>query len=169
MLYNDINLEQEVYREDVLEMARWLSDEEVLKYLNEKDSIASSLSSLAQTTNAPVMTHYFNSNGYFYMIEHKKKSIGYLKIIPKGKNAEMVIAIGDKEKWGRGIGTLAIKRGLNEAFLNYRVEEVIAKINKENHRSERVFKKAGFTEEKELKRETQYSLTFNNYMNQYRG
>ncbi|MBW6408717.1 GNAT family N-acetyltransferase [Clostridium weizhouense] len=167
MLYSDINLQQEVYREDVFNMAKWLSDKDVTKFLNERNGINNSLNKLANKSTLPIMTQYFNTNGPFYIIEHKNKSIGYLKIIPKGKIAEMVIAIGDKKKWGKGIGTIAVKKGLSEAFLKYRVDEVVAKVHKENHRSSKVVKKVGFIEKKYLEKETKYSITFNKYISQF--
>ncbi|NFG61153.1 GNAT family protein [Clostridium sp. CMCC3677] len=169
MLYSDINLQHEVYREDVFDIAKWLKDEEVSKFLNEKDGITNSLDNLAKNSTLPVMTQYFNNNGPFYMIEHKNKSIGYLKIVTKGNNnsAEIVVAIGDKKKWGQGIGTIAVKKALSEAFLKYRVKKVVAKIHKENYRSSKVFKKVGFIENELLEKETKYLITFNNYISQF--
>lgn len=169
MLYSDINLNHEVYREDVFNIAKWLKDKEVSKFLNEKDGITSSLGNLARKSTLPIMTQYFNDNGPFYMIEHNNKSIGYLKIVNKENrdSAEIVVAIGDKKKWGKGIGTIAVKKALSEAFLRYRFNKVIAKIHKENYRSSKVFKKVGFIENEVLEKETKYCLTFRNYINQF--
>lgn len=169
MLYSDINLNHEVYREDVFNIAKWLKDKDVSKFLNEKNDITSSLKNLAINSTLPIMTQYFNDNGPFYMIEHKNKSIGYLKIVNKKDkdSAEIVVAIGDKKKWGKGIGTIAVKKALNEAFLKYRFNKVVAKIHNENYRSSKVFKKVGFIKNEVLEKETKYCLTFKNYVSQF--
>ncbi|AOR22781.1 GNAT family N-acetyltransferase [Clostridium taeniosporum] len=169
MLYSDINLQQEVYKDDVFNITKWLKDEDVSRFLNEKEGIINILNNLVQKSTLPIMTQYFNNKGPFYMIEYNNKSIGYLKIVSKGKNngAEIVVAIGDKKKWGKGIGTIAVKKALSEAFLKYRFNKVVAKIHKENYRSSKVFKKVGFIENELLEKETKYCLTFNNYISQF--
>ena len=62
------------------------------------------------------------------------------------KRAEIYICIGEIEYWGKGIGTEAIDLMLNYGFntLNYR--KIIAKVNENNKRSLKMFKKADFIE-----------------------
>lgn len=167
VFYGDINLQQEVYRQDVIKIVDWLRDEEVSEFLNEENNVVTALNTLVDRSTLPILTQYFSNNGPFYMIEHKNDPIGYLKLVPKGKKMEMVITIGDKEKWGRGYGTIAIKKGISEAFFNYKVDKVIAKINKKNTRSRNLFKKVGFEMEESLKSENLYTLSFNKYISQY--
>ncbi len=64
----------------------------------------------------PILTHVFNQNGGFFVIQDEQQPIGFLRLVPKGSMAEMVIVIGDKEKWGMGFGKNAIIQGLNHAF-----------------------------------------------------
>ncbi|HCL50394.1 MAG TPA: N-acetyltransferase, partial [Clostridiaceae bacterium] len=45
-------------------------------------------------------------------------------------------------------------------------DEVIAKINFNNEYSKRAFKKLGFTEDKELSKEIQYSLSMKDFLEQ---
>ncbi len=106
-----------------------------------------------------------------YTILVDSKFVGYLNCredepvgVPKQTGAEMVIVIGDREKWGQGLGSHAIVEGLKHAFFKWRSEEVIAKINFKNERSRRVFKKVGFVEEKKLAIETQYSISMDKFL-----
>ena len=159
MMYKDINLQQEIYRQDVYKLMDWLRDDEVSRYLNEEKGIVNSLDYLLRASTVPVLTPYFSQGGPFYIIEYKNDSVG--------KIVEIVIAIGNKEKWGQGIGTLALKKGISEAFLSYRANEIVAKIHHNNIRSKKIFKKVGFTMEDTLKVENVYSLTFDDYIKGY--
>ncbi|GAA0125090.1 MULTISPECIES: GNAT family protein [Clostridium] len=164
MKNNDLELRQEVFKSDAIKILQWMEDEEITRYLNESPNVCSSIRNTLNSINLPVLTHLFNQNGSFYMITKKDESIGFLKLIPKGKAVEIVIVIGDKEKWGMGLGSNAIFQGLKEAFFYWRVDEVIAKINFENERSKRVFKKVGFDVDRELKKEIQYNMTMNKFL-----
>ena len=98
------------------------------------------------------------------MVTDSDGPVGFLKLIPHGKTAEIVVVIGDKQKWGRGLGTNAISQGLHHAFFELRMNEVIAKINLKNKRSRQVFKRVGFIEQKKLPREMQCSITLDKFI-----
>ena len=164
VLDTNIKLRQEVYRNDALKIIDWLDDSEVTKYLNEKDGISKSVSNVIESVNMPILTHLFNQNGSFFIILDNNDPIGFLRLVHKGSKAEMVLAIGDREKWGKGLGPTAIKEGLKTAFFNWRVDEVIAKINFKNHRSKKAFTKVGFEEDIKLQREMQYSMSWKNFI-----
>jgi len=159
-----VHLRQEVYESDAWKIIDWLGDVEVSKYLNEQQNVCESIRQIIYRVKMPILTHLFNQNGSFFMIVDQEGPVGFLKLIPKGKTVEIVIVIGDKEKWGRGLGTNAISKALCHAFFEMRVNEVIAKINLKNERSKKVFKKVGFTEEKLLPREMQYNITLDKFV-----
>jgi len=159
MKAGSVQLRQEVFQADAWKIADWLDDNEVIKYLNEGRNVANSITQAIQRVNMPILTHLFNQNGSFFMIMEKKQPIGFLRLVPKGKAAEMVIVIGEKEKWGKGLGKHAIQEGLRHAFFEWRMDEVIAKINLKNERSIKAFKSVGFKPEKELMKEMQYSIS----------
>ena len=161
---NYLELRQEVFKSDALKIISWLDDEEVSKYLNESKNVTKSIERVIYTTNIPILTHLFNRNGSFYMITIEDEPVGYLKLVPKGKTVEMVIVIGDKEKWGMGLGSNAIFQGLKEAFFNWRFDEVIAKIHFENERSKNAFRKVGFKADKKLPKEMQYSMNMKTFL-----
>lgn len=161
----DVQLRQEIYRNDAYRIIDWLQDEDIVRYLNENQNVCSSIRQVINRINMPILTHLFNDNGSFFIVTtNEEEPIGFLKLVPKGKGAEMVIVIGDKEKWGKGFGSNAIRQGLKHAFFYWRVDEVIAKINYKNERSIKVFNKVGFKKEKLLPREIQYSMSIQEFL-----
>ncbi len=162
---NNVELRQEVFKSDASIIANWLEDTEITQYLNEKQNVSKSIKDIMYRINMPILTHLFNQNGSFFMVTtNEKEPVGFLRLVPKNNIAEMVIVIGDKDKWGKGLGTNAILEGLKHAFFQWRVDEVVAKINFKNQRSRMVFKKIGFTEDKELVKEMQYSMSIKKFL-----
>lgn len=159
-----VHLRQEVYESDAWKIIDWLGDMEISKYLNEHQNVCDSIRQVIYRVKMPILTHLFNQRGRFFMVSDPDGPIGFLKLIPSGKTAEMVIVIGDRKKWGKGLGRNAILQGLGYAFFELRMHEVIAKINFKNERSRRVFKRAGFSEDRKLPKEMQYSITLDTYL-----
>lgn len=160
----NVQLRREVYRNDALRIIKWLEDSEVIRYLNEHQNVTNSIKQVINRINMPVMTHLFNQNGSFFMVSSGNEPVGFMRLVPKVSEAEIVIVIGDKNKWGQGLGSGAIRQGLKHAFFDWRVEKVVAKINIRNERSIKVFKKAGFRHEKELPQEIQFSITMDDFL-----
>ncbi len=116
---NNVKLRQEVFKSDALKIANWLEDTEITQYLNEKQNVSKSIKDIMYRINMPILTHLFNQNGSFFMVTTtKKEPVGFLRLVPKNNVAEIVIVIGNKEKWGIGLGTSAIFEGLKHAFFN---------------------------------------------------
>ncbi|ACQ51490.1 GNAT family protein [Clostridium botulinum] len=162
---NNVELRQEVFKSDAAIIANWLEDTEITQYLNEKQNVSKSIKDIMYRVNMPILTHLFNQNGSFFMVTtSEKEPVGFLRLVPKNNVTEMVIVIGDKDKWGKGLGTNAILKGLKHAFFQWRADEVVAKINFKNQRSRRVFRKIGFTEDKELAKEMQYSMSIKEFL-----
>ena len=160
-----VQLRQEVFSSDAWELIKWLEDAEITQYLNEKQNVGNSIRQVISRVNLPVLTHLFNQNGSFFILTtEEEEPIGFLRLIPKGSSTEMVIVIGDKERWGMGFGSNAIFQGLKHAFFQWRTEKVVAKIKYINERSIRVFKKVGFKKEKELIKEAQYSISMDEFL-----
>lgn len=162
---NNVELRQEVFKSDAAIIANWLEDTEITQYLNEKQNVSKGIKDIMYRINMPILTHLFNQNGSFFMVTtNEKEPVGFLRLVPKNNVTEMVIVIGDKDKWGKGLGTNAILEGLKHAFFQWRADEVVAKINFKNQRSRRVFRKIGFTEDKELAKEMQYSMSIKEFL-----
>jgi RimJ/RimL family protein N-acetyltransferase len=159
-----VNLKQEVTRNDALTIMNWMENHEITEYLNEVANISTEIRNTISRVNLSIMTHLFNRDGSFYIICADNKPIGFLKLVYKGKEAEMVIVIGEKDKWGNGLGTESIDQGLSQAFFQWRIPRVIAKIDHNNIRSRRAFEKSGFTYEKDLSHARLYSITLEDYV-----
>lgn len=166
MKAGNVLLRQEVFSSDAFELIKWLEDSDVTQYLNEDQNVGNSIRQVMSRVNLPVLTHLFSQNGTFFILTIGDDSpIGFLKLIPKGKIVEMVIVIGEKEKWGMGLGTNAIFQGLKHSFFHWRADKVIAKIKYKNHRSMNVFKNIGFKKEKDFNVEAQYSISIDEFLN----
>lgn len=63
------------------------------------------------------------------------------------RTAEIGILVGEKDCWGRGLGTQAVKLVAEHAFLRLNLNRVFAGAVKENIGSIRIFEKAGFQRE----------------------
>lgn len=126
---NNVELRQEVFKSDAAIIANWLEDTEITQYLNEKQNVSRSIKDIMYRVNMPILTHLFNKNGSFFMVTtSEKEPVGFLRLVPKNNVTEMVIVIGDKDKWGKGLGTNAILEGLKHAFFQWRADEVVAKL-----------------------------------------
>ncbi len=159
MEINSIVLSPEVYRSDAEKIADWLSDEEIVRYLNEDNKARENLINVIDRINMPILTHLFNNNCRFFTIKNPYGTIGFLRLIPKGETIEIVIAVGEKELWGKGIGHNAVMEALKTAFFEMRTEKVVAKIKKDNKRSQNLAKGIGFREIKKLEKEVEYHIT----------
>lgn len=159
MEVSSIKLSQEVYRDDAEKIAQWLSDEEITSYLNEENNARQNLIRVINRVNMPILTHLFNNNCRFFTIRNIWGTIGFLRLVPKNDNVEIVIAVGEKELWGKGIGHNAVIEALKKAFFDMRTEKVVAKIKKTNKRSMNLFKGIGFKEARVLEWEIEYHIT----------
>jgi regulator of nucleoside diphosphate kinase len=162
-----VTLTQEVTRKDALIIGEWLKNSEITKYLNETSDISSEINYIIEKVNMDIMTHLFNRNGIFCMIlSNHDKPIGFIKLVHKKGEAEMVVVIGDEKQWGQGLGTKSIEQGLKQAFFQWRIPRIIAKIHPNNVRSIKAFEKSGFHYESDLTHCRLYSITLERYIKQ---
>lgn len=156
---NSVVLNPEVYRSDADKIANWLSDEEIVSYLNEDNNARKNLINVVNRIDISILTHLFNNNCRFFTIKNMYGTIGFLRLVPKGETVEIVIAVGEKDLWGKGIGHNAVIEALKVAFFEMRSEKVVAKIKQTNKRSQNLFKGIGFKEVKKLQKEIEYHIT----------
>ncbi|MDF2859414.1 MAG: family N-acetyltransferase [Neobacillus sp.] len=160
-----VKLKQEVTRYDAMVIMNWMENNEVTKYLNEVTNITYEIKQAIDRVNMIIMTHLFNRDGSFYLINTQDNSpVGFLKLVRRISEAEMVIVIGEQNQWGYGLGKSSILQGLNIAFFQWRMQRVIAKINPDNVRSIKAFESSGFRPEKELKHSILYGISLEEYI-----
>lgn len=140
----------------------WLNDPEVNKYLETRfspqtmDSIKAYVEKMSQ-----------KADEIFLAICDKAtdKHIGNIKlgpINPHHKYADISLVIGDKDFWGKGLATEAIKLISDHAFTKLGLHKVSAGCYSDNIGSAKAFKKVGFAEEGRLKKH--YLDANNNYV-----
>jgi len=123
-------------------MHDWLNDPGVNKYLDKQEWSVSSIKAYIEEKAKKPGVHYF----YIWYKEEgcKGVAIGTAKL----EYGEIGIMIGDKDYWGRGIGTRVVKRMKKFALEVVGLREVYAGVKSGNVGSFRAFKKAGFKGEK---------------------
>lgn len=87
-----------------------------------------------------------------YMIVEKivDRPIGIISLIHidyKNRNAECIIDIGEKQAWGKGYGTEAMKLLLNYGFLEMNLHRICLRVFSFNERAVQLYKKVGFQTE----------------------
>ena len=84
-------------------------------------------------------------------IEYKNRLIGYADLSEiKNNSAEIGIAIGNSTLWNVGIGTQMIKKLMNYANEQFGITTFYGETHETNHRSRKMLKKVGFTEESRI-------------------
>jgi len=155
----------EITRENAYTLIKWLKDNEVTKYLSDPQDVSNSIEQVINNTNLHVLTHLFNRDGRFYMVYNKQNiTVGFVRLVKKGSDYEIVIVIGDRNNWGNKLGASAIRESIKIAFFDFRAQKVVAKIQKENRRSIRAFLNNGFKVEKVSNNYKTFSLTMDRFL-----
>ncbi|HWL62670.1 MAG TPA: GNAT family N-acetyltransferase [Steroidobacteraceae bacterium] len=145
-----VHLVPEVTRTDALAMMDWLKDEEVTRYLSDSRHVSREIEQVVYRVQLPTLTHLFSRGGRFLMAcDERKVPIGFVRLVSRGEDYELVIVIGERHKWGRKLGTSALHEALRLAFRELRAGKLIARIHPDNLRSIRAFRNCGFQLESE--------------------
>lgn len=165
MIEPSIFLCPEITRENALMLIQWLRDDEVRKFLSDTQDVSTSIEQVINRVNLPILTHLFSQNGRFYMAYDKHNiPVGFVRLVIRGSQAEMVIVIGDRSRWGKKLGTSTIRETMKIAFFEHRVQRLIAKIHHDNKRSMRAFINAGFKLDQESSTMLSFSITLDEYV-----
>jgi ribosomal-protein-alanine N-acetyltransferase len=149
------------------EYFNWLNDREVTRFLN---------SGVFPNTVEQMEEYYRNivlsaDNAMFAIIDKESdEHIGNIKLGPIDwlmRIAPLGIMIGNKECWGKGYGTEAIRLVLDYAFNRLNLHKVIAGIVAIHQASIRAFEKGGFEREGQAK--SQFFLDGKFYDSLYLG
>ncbi len=155
----------EITRENALILIQWLKDEEVRKYLSDTQDVSASIEQVINRVNLPILTHLFSQDGRFYMAyDRHNLPVGFVRLIVRGSQAEMVIVIGDRGNWGKRLGTSTIRESMKIAFFEFRTQKLVAKIHKDNKRSIKAFLNTGFKVEQESSSLLSFSITMEEYI-----
>ncbi|AZC18509.1 bifunctional GNAT family N-acetyltransferase/nucleoside diphosphate kinase regulator [Pseudomonas sp. CMR5c] len=160
-----ISLCPEITRAHALTLKDWLEDERVTCYLSDSRDVSRSIEHVIDRTQLPILTHLFNRDGRFFMAYDRHDApVGFVRLVKTGSNCEIVLVIGDSDKWGRNLGARTIREGMKLAFLDMRAEKLIAKIHPDNSRSLKAFVRSGFVLENETPALKSFSMTAERYL-----
>lgn len=145
-------------------LMNWLENEDVTRYLSDSGSVSRFIEHALDRAQMPILTPMFNQGGRFFMVyDRNDVPVGFVRLVKTGPECEIVLVIGDREKWGRRLGASAILEGLKLAFLDMRAKSVIAKIHPNNTRSLRAFQRLGFALVRETPTLKSLSITSTRY------
>ncbi|MFD2445326.1 GNAT family N-acetyltransferase [Bacillus sp. CGMCC 1.16607] len=135
--------------DDVEDRYLWCLDEEVTKHLNMPEKYPPF--SKEETKNWIEMC-INKTNGYEQkaILNDENIHIGWvdLKNIDKlNKHAELGIAIGNKNYWGRGYGLAAMKEMLSFGFTQLDLNKIWLRVEVDNHKAIKSYKRMGYVEE----------------------
>jgi regulator of nucleoside diphosphate kinase len=160
-----ISLCPEVTRADALNLMDWLEDECVTQYLSDSRHVSRFIGQVVGRVQLPVLTHLFNQGGRFFMAYDRHDTpVGFVRLVKTGDDCEMVLVIGNRERWGRKLGASAIREGMKLAFFDMRADRLIAKIHTDNARSLKAFEHCGFELENTTPALQSFAMTSQRYL-----
>lgn len=125
-------------KSDLKHFLRWWQDEDLIN-----------LTSGILERSEEVMVGYFldllnSGKDHHFIIILGRKIIGHVALLHQNKNfVEINIVIGEKKYWGKGYGTLAIKKALSIAK-HLGCVAVRLEVRPDNLRAIRAYEKCGF-------------------------
>ncbi|THU01073.1 GNAT family N-acetyltransferase [Lampropedia puyangensis] len=159
----------EITRSHALHLIDWLEDECVIRYLSDSRQVSRFIEQAIDRVQLPILTHLFNQGGRFFMAYNRHDvPVGFVRLVPSGSDCEMVLVIGDRDNWGRKLGSCAIQEGMKLAFFEMRADRLIAKIHADNTRSVNAFLRNGFVLESQTPTLRSFTLTSTRYMQRLR-
>lgn len=152
-----VRLCAEITRENAFSMMDWLKDGEVTRYLSDSRNVARDIGRVVNRVQLPTLTHLFSQGGRFFMVrDGRDVPVGFVRLVRAGADHELVIVIGERNRWGQKLGSSTLQQSLQAAFLEMRAGRLIARIHPGNLWSIRAFRNCGF----ELQGESPALLTF---------
>nr|BFE74890.1 GNAT family protein [Actinoplanes digitatis] len=126
---------------------RWNHDPEVMRWMN--DNYAQPLTRVRTFLEERPRNDY---GDVLFGIEAigDGRLVGLIRLHgaePETGNAELDIYLGEKDAWGRGYATDAVRRVCRYGFDKMRLHKITLTVVTENHAARQVYDKVGFSEE----------------------
>lgn len=124
---------------------RWAGDTEYWRLANSEPVIQFSVAGIKTWLEE----HLYDKDNFFFIIQTQKENrsigdVGLYGIDWIHRNAYLGISIGEREEWGKGYGTDAVKVILELAFSELNLHRVSLTVFGYNQRAIRSYEKAGF-------------------------
>lgn len=129
----------------------WLSDADILRYLEVRFSAPPTLAALTKFVTETNDSDNELLLGVF--LRNPSRHIGNIKLGPMCRNhnrADLGFLIGDREEWGKGYATEAISAVVKFALTEFKLAKITAGCYASNHGSSRALEKSGFVQEARL-------------------
>jgi RimJ/RimL family protein N-acetyltransferase len=136
-------------KEDLTLFVSWLNDPDVKRYL----SLYNPLSHAQEEKWFEDLAHHSIAEQPLMievLDEQEWKAVGnisFINVDQQSRNAELGVFIGDKEFWGKGIGTKAISLMLDYGFKTLNFHRVYLRVFEPNKRGIHCYEKIGFKHE----------------------
>ncbi len=139
-------------KEDINEnYLNWFKDPEVTNFLEVDGNSLTKQKVIDYIEEGKKTKTYYM---YAVCLTKNKKHIGNIKVGPidqKHGLSDLVVVIGDKKYWGKGLATDALKKGMEIAFKEFNIRKLYGGIHSGNIGSVKVYTKAGYFIEATLK------------------
>jgi len=130
---------------DLPTLQLWFNDPDVRHWLHQSERPEATLEDIRERILRPT-----EQNTIAWVIEADGRPIGVLRLLdidPYHRRCELAISIGEKEYWGRGYGTDAIRQALGYGFAVLELGRVGLLTDSDNARGIRCYEKCGFVRE----------------------
>lgn len=126
-----------------MDRVRWFADPEIAQFLGEQ---------VRNGTTLAKQRDWFKKNQAkkdrrMFVIEVDKKPVGHVSLVEINQvdsNAGIFIAIGDKNYWGKGVATDALKFITDYGFKKLKLHKIWLHVYSPNARAIRCYEKFGF-------------------------
>lgn len=144
-----------IERGDIPAFVRWFNDPEVTQYL--QMYMPMSYAQEERWFDAHLDDHQRQVFGIETLDGRLIGNVGLENIEWKDRKCVLGIVIGEKEYWGQGYGTDAIKTLLGFAFAHMNLHRVMLSVWDYNVRAQRCYVKCGFQQEGRLRQARYYN------------
>ncbi len=146
-------------------LIHWLRDGAVRRHLTDTERTADDLARAVERLPLPLLVSLLHRDGRLYIAnDGREVPVGFLRLVVRRDETELVLAIGNPSNWGRRLGYSVLREGLKIAFFELRSPRVVAKIHPDNKRSLRVFARAGFRLAQATPTLHRYTMTLEEYI-----
>lgn len=146
---------RELMLEDIEDRYQWCLDKEVTKHLNVPEQYPPF--SREETENW-IKLCMSKKNGYEQraILDEHGKHIGWIdlkQIDLINEQAELGIAIGDRNYWGKGYGLAAMKAMLQYGFTELNLNKIWLRVDFDNAKAIKSYRRMGYVEEGVLRQD----------------
>jgi regulator of nucleoside diphosphate kinase len=155
-------LRSEITRRDAEKIAEWLARGDAA-YMSDGPDVSDAIALALNRAQIPDVTVLFNQGGRFFLAEERGVPAGFLRLATGGPDVQIVLMV-ERGRRGRGVGRAMLREALKVAFFEMRAPRVLAVIHRDNHRSLRLFGRAGFRMETGGGLWTRHALSMRDYI-----